>query len=174
MAKTLTATLDCLINWQYANDEEISAPVDSDRNRSKNELAAGSSANQVEIMYRERVTVTPSTPNHDLDLSGVLADVFGDTLTFTRAVAVLINNLTTTTGNHLIVGAAAANPWTAPFNGSGTATARCGAGSPLVLADLVDGYTVSAGSSDTLRVAHNGVSSDDIEFDIVILGHSTA
>lgn len=173
MVKTLTATLECKLNWQYLNDENISVPSDKDQNRNKSEMASGSGASQLEIMFRDRVTVTPSTPNHDIDLAGVIEDVFGDVLTYTEVLAVLINNLNTASGDFLLVGAAAVFPWTAPFDGSATAKILCGTSSPLVFADVIDGLAVVPGSSDVLRIAHNGVSVNDIVADIVIVGHET-
>lgn len=172
MAKTLTATIDAKINWQYLNDENISTPQDIDQNRSKVEMGSGGGSKSLEIMYRERAIVTPSTPNHDIDLASVV-DVFGDTLTFTEVLSLQVKNLATTTGNHLLVGAAVASAWTTPFDGSSTAKIRCGAESPLIFADVVDGLAVGGGSGSVLRIAHNGVSTDDIEFDIVIVGHET-
>ena len=127
---------------------------------------AGGDANQ---MWRDRRFVTTGSTTDDLDLSGSLTNVFGETVSFSTIRALIIHNRATVVGDDLDVGGAAANPLTSIHDGSGTAkyTIRA-SGIDFKWAPL-DGYAVSGGSADTLRITHAG-STEAIYYDIVIIG----
>jgi len=170
VALTLTGNLDITTRWAYQNAEDLSSPKDSEQLKILKQVwTAGTGANQIDVMFRDRRTVTLSTTTDDLDLAGVLLDVFGNTITFTSIKEIVILNRATVSGEDLLIGAAAANAWSQPFNGSTTAQDDCFASGVWVRSAPLSGILVTAGSSDTLRITHNG-SADDIEYDIVIKG----
>lgn len=166
---TLSALLTATISWDNKNELENSTTKDQNRVDCEISMAEGAGAGQINIMFHDRRTVTSSTPNDDIDLFGALEDVFGRDLEFIDIAAVLIHNRSTTPGDDLLVGAAAVNPWTAPFNGSGTSVVLVGPNSPIVLGNTLDGYAVAAGSTDVLRIAHSGGAAD-MDYDLVIIG----
>ena len=129
----------------------------------------GIGPNQTNIMYRARRTVTLSTTTDDIDLAGVLIDIFGNIISFTHVKEIVILNTANVSGEDLLVGGAAANAWTQPFNTSATAKDDLWASGIWVRSAPLSGIAVTAGSSDTLRITHNG-SVGDIDYDIVIKG----
>ena len=56
------------------------------------------------------------------------------------------------------------------FNGSATATLRIPSGGEFSIDAPVDGWDISAGSADVLRVALDGGGSLDVEYDIILTG----
>lgn len=120
-------------------------------------------------MWRDRRFVTSSTTTDDLDLAGGLTNVFGETITLATIRLILIHNRSITAGDDLDIGGAAANPLTSIHDGSGTAKFTVRASGICVLSAPLDGYAVTGGSADTLRVTHAGAS-EAITYDIVIVG----
>lgn len=108
-----------------------------------------------------------------LDLTALTLDVLGYSATldpFIEIRAILVINRTTAQNSYLLVGAAASNEFSAPFGAAGD-TARVPAGSPLMLANLYDGWAVS-GSSKNLKIANP--SAVDVDYEIAILGTTAA
>ena len=170
MVKTLTGNLDVTTSWAYENPDDISTVKDIKQLKILAQVwASGTGPNQINFKYHARRTVTLATTTDDIDLAGVLLDVFGDTITFVHIKEIVILNRATVSGEDLLIGGAAANAWSQPFNGSATAKDDCWAGGIWVRTAPLSGILVTAGSSDTLRVTHNG-SADDIDYDIVIKG----
>lgn len=101
-------------------------------------------------------TATAATPI-DIDLTAITG-ILGDAINVKKGVGVLVVNFSTTVGFDLLVGAAATNPWVAPFAASptpGTVVLTVPAG-----ALLADGVTIipsyfllTAGSLAGLGVA---------------------
>lgn len=170
MARTLTGDLNVTTAWAYQNAEDLSSVKDTKALKIlEQKWSDGTGPNQINIMYRARRTVTLATTTDDIDLAGVLTDAFGDTINFTHIKEIVILNLATVSGEDLLIGGAAANAWSQPFNGSATAKDDCWASGIWVRTAPLSGIPVTAGSSDTLRVTHNG-SVGDIDYDIVIKG----
>lgn len=162
MSETVTLKATLTPNWTHTRVEDLdSFPLTkSPKYEFQPTLAQ---------MYAAQRTVTPATPNDDLDLVGVLENLFGTTINFAAVKMAMIVNLNTTTGHKLLIGQASPNPWTAPFNGE-DGIAVCGPGGLWVASDVTDGLTVSSGSSDVLRVAHGG-GANDIDYVIYLFGN---
>ena len=105
----------------------------------------------------------------DLQLSSLPQTIFGNAVTvdFVAIKALLIVNTATASGDDLIIGAAAASIWSAPF-GAGSHQVRVPANACLLLVNTNNGWPVTAGSADTLRIANLG--SDSIDYKIVVVG----
>lgn len=181
MATELVASSEIILGWTFTNNEDLSDPVDPGRVRIQQAFVNGDGDDEANQIWRGRRVVSVATPNDDLDLAGVLENVFGNAVNFAEIKAILIRNLgldngdgtfTPAIGEDLKVGGAGTNPWTAPFADSGTpGTSRITvpAGGKLYLESPLAGFAVSPGSSDVLRIAHSG-SLDDITFDVVLIG----
>ena len=133
----------------------------------------GSGADQLEVLYRAQHTLTLATTTVDLDLAGVLADVFGDTINFTAIKMIWIHNTAVTGGEEIRFGGAVSNPWQAPFAGSAaptTAKFEVGPRGILIACNPEDGYAVVPGSSDVLRLTHAGAVGD-IDVNVVLMGN---
>lgn len=133
-------------------------------------LADGTTAGKADRLYAATRTIAASS-NDDLDLAGVLADDFGQTITFARIKALWVRGAAANV-NNVVLGAAAANPWVTLLNATGTATLRPGA-LVLAAAGVADatGYAVTGGTGDILRVA-NGGAGTSVSYDIALVGCS--
>jgi hypothetical protein len=110
--------------------------------------AAGSGANAINQSITKTGTLAISTPL-TLVLSAITDDL-GRTIAFTKVRELLIKNRGTA---DLTVGAAATNPWTAPFGGVTTAKTTIKPGGVFALAAPdVNGYAVGVGTSEQLKL----------------------
>ncbi len=94
--------------------------------------------------------------NEDLDLAGVLADPFGNTLTFTKIKAIWMMNVAGQTAAFRI-GPASSNGFMGPFVDVSDRLAVL-PGSCIQLENLDAGWTVTSGTGDKLNVANQHTS----------------
>lgn len=130
----------------------------------QNAFGSGAGALQGNVLYA--ATRTLSGASEDVDLSGVLSDLYGSTVTMVRVKAVFIRN--NSTANNITVGAASSNQWSTMLNSTGTITLHPGAYFSAATPTAA-GWTVTAGTGDILKVA--GTSGQS--YDVVILGASS-
>lgn len=176
-------TVQSILTWKFTNKPD---PNNADRfttdahtHAPEVKFAEGTGNTQANEMWWDRRLVTASTPTDDIDLYGSLENVFGRTINFSKIKAVGIQNLgkrdgnggwTLTAGEDLLVlGATAANNgWGGILNGNQDEKIQIESGDIFLITNRLAGWSISAGSTDVLRVVNNGT--DDIEYDIVIGG----
>ena len=136
----------------------------------KTTISDGTGANQADLIWHDQRTLA-SGANEELDLAGSLSDAFGDTVTFAKIKAMLITN--PDTASTLKVGGAASNAWaTWVANSTDIIVIRPG-GRFYIEAPDANGYAVTAGTGDKLKILHGAESSIAINYKIAILGIST-
>ena len=173
----LTTTLKIIINAVGSKTVGLvsaSAPL----NRTdKVTMADGSGSGQADLMYTVSDTLA-SGANTTIDLLGALSQVFGDTLNFAKVKAIFIRNNIAVTGATLIVGGAAANAFDGIFADSSDKDniPPTGADSDAIWGmtriNPGTGWTVDA-THQNLKLEHDASDSNDISYDIVIIGTST-
>jgi hypothetical protein len=133
-------------------------------------LTAGTGAGQADRRWSDKRTLAASA-NEDLDLAGVLTDVFGQAITFARVKQLVVVAAAGNT-NNVIVGGAATNTWVGPF-GAATHTLAVRPGEAKVICSATDAtaYPVTAGTGDLLRIANSGAGTP-VTYDIFIVGAS--
>lgn len=104
---------------------------------------------------------TLSGSSEDLDLSGVLADLYGGTITAARVKCLYVKNLSTT--NNIVIGGDGTNPWATLLNSTGTLTLPPLAWVVVATPDAT-GWAITAGTGDILQVA--GTSGQSYEIGI--------
>lgn len=125
----------------------------------------GTGVDQADRVFHDSRSISAAD---DIDLAGVLTDVFGATITFARLKALFVRH-TSGTGN-LIIGNAAANGFIGWFGAvTHTVTVRPNGFIALVAPDAT-AYAVTAGTGDILRFAP---STGTVGFDVVLVGAST-
>lgn len=145
------------------------APIWSAAINKRLAISHGTGAKQADIAYLAERTVA-SASNDDIDLSGVLSDVFGATITAAKLVAlVLLNepldgsanttNLTLGGGSNFVPGFSAAQ---CPISPGGFIE--------MVSASAAGLATIAAGTADILRVANS--SGAQAKYQILILARS--
>jgi hypothetical protein len=173
MATNMTGKVLVDASWTYDNLLNLSTTTDQSKKTYTDSFTFGTGSKKVKVLFHDERSVSATTSNDDLDLAGVLKDAFGDTITFAKVKAVVIYNLSTTSGNNLVVGNATANAFSTPF-GAATHTIKVppavDATTPgmFVLTNPQDGFVVTAGTADILRIAFSG--SGSISYDIIIFG----
>lgn len=173
MSTSLTADVIASISATLTKTSDLSLAVDTlgDGARAGQAFANGTGQDQADIVWADQRTVTAGADD-DIDVAGVLTDVFGATITAARIRAIFIKTANGATAN-LEIGAAAANPIATLFGATNDKlVVRLGGGFLLLCAPDATGYAIVAGSADTLRVSHDGTTSDDVTYNIVILAAS--
>lgn len=171
MAVSATGTLSCVFAWLMADTLDNSTPTDRDDVSYVKELASGTSADTMNIVWHDTRTVSGSS-NDDLDLTNLTASYFGvsGTRSFSKVRGIYIQNNSSVSGDVLNVGAAGTNPFVEPFASVSASKVQVGADSVVVISNKKDGWTVTNASSDVLRIANPG--SNAISYTICIWGQS--
>jgi hypothetical protein len=168
----LTTRLRASINATQTAPRDLSTAQDPISHAVSIEYASGTGAGQADKVFADTRTLAASA-NEDLDLAaGALTDAFGTTLTFAKVKAVYVSTAAGNT-NNVVVGGAATNTWVGPF-GAATHTMAVRPGGVLELATGetdTNGYAVTAGTGDQLRVANSG-GTTPVTYTIVIVGTS--
>ena len=131
----------------------------------------GTATHQADLMYYAGRTLSTGA-NETLDLYGTLEDPIGGILNFAEIRAICILNTSTTSGEDLLIGPAAANGWGAGAGGivnDASDRIRVPADSPFVWINP-NGGAVTAGTADQFYVESEGAA--DITYRILIIGVS--
>jgi hypothetical protein len=170
MATELTsAGVKVTATSSFANALDLSTITDTLRLPVVHSFTDGTGAGKAEITWHDQRTLAAEGTDN-LDLAGGVSHAFG-TATFTKVKALVIQNTTTTTGLVLHVGGAASNP-ISTLTGATNDVIVVGAGGTLVLTAPTDGYVITGGSADVLKV-YNPHAETAVTYDIVVIGEGT-
>ncbi len=158
----LRTTLSISLFPQYTNPLNLSLPIDDLQYAFERVLQTGIAPTYANRSWHDE---RETTGVDDIDLGGgTLVDAFGRPLDLARVKIFFIRNLSAV--GTLIVGAAAAQEWSAPFGAAGD-TENIPPLSVLLRTNLVDGWIVVPGATDRLRI-NSGA--ETVEYDIVVIG----
>lgn len=157
-------TLGTSLAYTPATIPDLSSPADRLALAVELAFTDGSGAGQANRLWHDRRTVAQST-NDDIDLAGVLADVYGTTITLARVKALIIQHVSGT--NPLTIGVSPTNPWISWVAASGDGVVLRPSGLLVLATNEATGYTVTAGSADVLRVANGAGTSVDYKITVV-------
>ena len=169
MPDTLSVEIKASLNWLWEEALDLSTLVDSSRLEVLSAFSTGSSAGEADQLWHDSRTIGAAS-NDDLDLTDLTQTVHGQSVSlgFASIKAILIQNTSTTAGDKLVLDSSVTNGVLTPFNGSASSKLEIPADSPLLLVNRLDGWTVTAGTGDLLRISNPGAES--IDYKIVILG----
>lgn len=170
MADTLSLDIQARLAWVFLDGLDLSTVQDDSALEFKQSITDGTGANEADKIWHDRRTLAASA-SETLDLSGLTHTLFGSTVTIdlAKVKCLFIKNLATSPGEELLAGGAASDAFEVPFGNVAGGVVEVGPNSPLLLAHLLDGWTV--GSDVNLKIANTG--SGDITYDIVIVGTSS-
>lgn len=131
-------------------------------------LGDGILAGQADRVWSDQRSLAASTAEN-LDLSGVLSDVFGAVVSFAKVKALLVVADAANPGN-IVIGGAASNGFLGPF-GDATDTLAVKPGGVALLVDAGAGWAVTAGTGDILKVA-NASGAGAGSYKILVIGTS--
>ena len=167
MAVTATGTMKITIEWAYNNAQTLSTIKDIASLSHSDAFTAGTSANQIDVVYRTQVTPTSSTPV-DLNLKA-LADVFGTTIDFQTVRALFFQNNSSTATEKVLIGPLGeSSPFITPWNDDADAGNTVGPGGSFAISSPIDGFDQGGGM---LRISTSV--SGGVEVDLVLLGVKT-
>lgn len=163
MAQTFNGRIDLKVVGNYSVDIDLGNRSYALNKTYTTTLANGQDANEAESIFTDTRT---TTGNDDLDLAGGLTDAFGNTITFTNVKAIIIKNSSDSTGV-INLGAEGSNEFSS-FLGNDNDIVKVPIGGTFMITNPgADGFAVTAGTGDMLRVA---AASGSVTYDIVIIG----
>jgi hypothetical protein len=168
MAFDATLLVQLAANYSPVSAFDFQAPTGGMPYGAQYSFTNGAGANQSDRIWADQRTLNAST-NDDLDLAGVLTDVFGASLTFARIKGMIVRSNPANTQTFSVGGGT--NPFVSWATGTTPAVVVRPGGLFMLVAPDATGYAVAAGTADILRIA-NGAGSP-VTYDIVLWGSSS-
>lgn len=167
MTTSLRSTIQAHLGWTWRDSVGETAIVDSNRLAYQQDLPNGDDAGEADAVWHTHDRTLAEAETLLLALDALEQPLFGDVILIPieRVKAILIVNRNTEGPGYLSVGGAAVDEWSEPFGMVGD-TVKVMPGSPLLLANVLEGWPVGL-SGATLRIAAAG---GPVTFDIAILG----
>lgn len=166
MAKTFSGSLKVSATGSLTNPQDLgSSSYVLNYNKSYS-IANGTAADQANMIWTDTRTISASGSD-DLDLAGVLSDVYGASITFTKIKGIIVSAAAANT-NLVLVGGNTNGfiNWVA--DKTDIIKVRPGGVFALYAGDST-GYAVTASTGDILTIA-NSSSGTSVTYDIVIIG----
>lgn len=137
----------------------------------KGEFRYDSQRNDLLKTYEAKLTVTTSGTEIDLYGDATMLDLNNVALSFAKVTKILIKSLDpANSGKSIVMGGAASNAFAGPFaDKTDKLTIRAGGGFAIDVPDT-DGYPVTAGTDDKLKIA-SGHASLSANLQILIEGY---
>jgi hypothetical protein len=170
MADTLAVDIKASLSWLFSEALDLSSINDNGKLDYAQSLTDGVGADQADVLFHDQRTVGNGA-NDDLDLTALSHSIYGSAVAFSfaKVKGILVINLSTTASDVLRVGGAGAGAaFATPFNGSDTAQVEVPADGCLLLVNKKNGWTVTGGTGDVLRIQNPGGAA--INYRIVIVG----
>lgn len=127
----------------------------------------GAGVNQVNQVWADAARSINASTSDDLDLSGVLTNKLGQTVSFVRVKGIYVRFLTSTATFVLNVGGGS-NPFINYLTGTTPVVVIRAGGTFCLIGPDATGYAVTAGTGDILRI--NNPNAAAITYDIIIVG----
>lgn len=165
MADALTTKLTIKLACDYVDTLDLSTVTDDLDVDWSDSLADGTGKDQADELWHDSRTVTGAS--EDLDLAGSLTNGLGDVVTFVKIKTIMIKNTSTTAGENLSVGGAAANQL---INWVGDASDKIVIGPDglfILHNPAAAGYAVTAATGDLLKIDSGAAT---ITYEIVLIG----
>lgn len=166
MATSITAKVNLSVVAELANSLDVGSvtyPVSYGANYL---FTDGTGADNAKEMWTDTRTLTASA-TENLDLVGVLTDVFGNTLTFTKIKALIVKADAANTNDVMVGGHATAAAST--FFGDATDKARVRPGGMVAFVSPdATGYAITA-TTDLLTIT-NSAGSTSVIYTIIVIG----
>jgi len=169
MTTTLRSNIEVRLGWSWRDRIGPFTVIDDNRLLFNKDLSDGVETWQADTVWHAADVSLETGQFMTLDLSALGQSLFGETIVIplAKVKAILIVNKSTAAGASLLVGGSGVDEWSAPFGMLGD-TVRVMPGSPLLLANVRDGWEVEPGYEALKLEAVGG----DVVFDIAILGTS--
>lgn len=165
---SLTATGVISLVARHTKVADLATPVQEVNLTKRFGFANGVGADQADLLWHDERTLNASA-SEDLDLTGVLTDVYGAAVNLARVRGIYVFAESTNV-NNVVIGAALSNAWAGMLNAAGTIQVVPGSGF-IGFARNAAGWPVVAGTGDLLKIA-NGGGGSAVTYEIAVLGAS--
>lgn len=168
MANVVTCDLRVLAEWlSQDTGGVVSTPNDKGEIRAEIHLANGDEANQIQKRWAAALEIAGGDDT-TLDLQSLSYSQGGvsGTISFASVKAIVVRVTSQDAG--IQIGGDGMDEWYAPWFSPGNGQ-HVGAGSPAVIANLVDGWAVSSGAKDLFLM--NVDPDNAATFEILIVGN---
>lgn len=162
---SLSAAIRVSISAKQTKTADLESAVSTISDAFSASFTDGSGANQADRIWKDMRTLAAST-EENIDLAGVLTDIFGASVVFARIKAIFIKAEATNL-NNVIVGSSDTNGVPQFFD----AVIRPG-GMAMWVAPDATGEVISAGSADRINFA-NSAGSSSVTYTVLVIGAST-
>lgn len=164
----LTTRLSLSLLAALTNALDLSTPDDTLNYLKNIELATGTSANQADMLWHDRRTLSASA-TEDLDFAGSLTNALGATQTFARVKALVVYAATANTNNVNVT--RPGSNGVPLFLAAGDGIAVRPGGLFLAVAPDATAYAVTGGTGDLLTFT-NSAGSTSVTYDVIVIGAS--
>lgn len=165
---SLTATIKASINATLTKSADFESASSAIAHALSISLSDGTAANQADRIFKDTRTLAASA-TEDLDLSGALTNIYGETVVFADIRAILITAAAANT-NNVNVTRPASNGLPLFLAAGDGAPVRPG-GAFLWVAPDATGIPVTAGTGDLLTLT-NSAGGTPVDYSITIIGAS--
>lgn len=170
LAGGVSATLGASVAGSYSGTNPLGSVTYQTGQSVSLQLAPGTGVGQADKLFADHRTLAASA-TENLDLTGVLTDPMGATLTFGHVKWIYIKAAATNT-NNVCVGGAPSNTFSGPFNDPTDIVCVQPGGVAILAVGSGAGWTVTPSTGDLLKVA-NSAGTTGVTYDVIIAGTST-
>lgn len=164
----VTGSFALTIDLKQTKDADLSSPVDEVKLTRRWSYTPGTANGQADIQFHDTRTLAASA-SESLDLAGILANAFGNTVTMAEVVALYIEASAANT-NDVLIGPAASNGFLGPF-GDASDRLKIAPGKAMMIQAPAAGWAVTAGTGDLLFVG-NGGSGTPVTYTIILVART--
>lgn len=164
----VTGSFALTVDLKQIRDADLSNPVDELKFTRRWSFTPGTNNGQADIQFHDTRTLAASA-TENLDLAGVLANAFGNTVTMAEVVALYIEASAANT-NDVLIGPAASNGFLGPFNAAADRL-KIAPGKGMMIQAPAAGWPVTAGTGDLLFVG-NGGAGTPVTYTILIVART--
>ncbi len=165
MTMSFNGRLLAQLGWTWRDDHGTTAIVDSNRFRFTADVADENQPYVANAIWHAEDQQLADGQWLDLELDLLEQDCFGSPVVVSLVAVKVLLVWNKSADAELVVGAAPVDPWPGPL-GAATQSIRVAPASPLLVANLDQGWPVAAGAN-TLRLAAAG---GQATFDIALVG----
>lgn len=171
MADSLALEVKAAVTWLFQETLDLSTVADASRLEYLAGLGDGVGAGQADKLWHDERTLAAGAAE-ELSLDALDQALFGGSIVVSLASVktLLIVNTATASGDDLLVGGAAAEPWHGPLGGAADQV-RVPADSCLLLVNRLGGWAVAPGTGSRLRIANTGTA--PVTYRVAIAGTSS-
>lgn len=163
----------CRLEGSYRDNVDLDSPLISPRVTAEVKFSDGTGADQIQLYFQEKLTITDGSPFKDYDFAdGTMKDPFGRTLVFSNIKGILLIPAVANLSD-VVFGGAAADKWESWTLVTGSKFS-VPPGSPWQMINRSAAGWAVGGANDRLRLANPTVSSDDVIVDVHIVGEGVA